>query len=276
MQIADFKTAVRAIAKYSTAEEDEWRLQTSYRIKHRLGEVAVESRQAAIKGLPKVSEADAKSIVQGILAMRGADKKKHKELHAAGNLCLHERRLPMQGAMQCWRKAVGEGQYWSKPDLQYLSEVISLKHGKTLAEIMYPECRESHRTKKLQLQVNIAFSGLACQCCRNVSLTSMWRCRCNILWYKCPIHVHENVMKAKLAARSSIGSSRKKREERFDPERGVERQMPKRRKALVGFACNEAVCTGMQPIVPIARLSPGSILAARCPHLVRPPEAEDG
>ena len=125
MQIADFKTAVRAITKYSTAEEDEWHLQTSYRIKHRLGEVAVENRQAAIKGLPKVSEADAKSIVQGILAMRGADKKKHKELHVVGNLYLHERRLPMQRAIQCYRKTVGGGQDWCKPDLQYLSEEIS-------------------------------------------------------------------------------------------------------------------------------------------------------
>ena len=100
-QIAEFKNVVRSVAKYSTAEGDEWQLQTSYHIKHRLGEIAVENRQVAIKGLPKVCEQDAKSIVQGILAMRGADKRKHKELHDEGNLMSSERRLPMQGAIQC-------------------------------------------------------------------------------------------------------------------------------------------------------------------------------
>ena len=113
-QIAEFKNAVRSIAKYSTAEGDEWQLQTLYCIKHRLGNIAVENRQVAIKGLPKVCGQDAKSIVQGILAMRGADKKKHKELHAEGNLKLSERRLPMQGAMQCWRRTVKSSENWIK------------------------------------------------------------------------------------------------------------------------------------------------------------------
>ena len=129
---------------------------------------------------------------------------------------------------------------------------------------------------KTDSEATFGFSCLTCQSCKHVSLTSLWRCRCKLLCHKCPIHVHGNVMKAKVAARSTTGSSRKRRGERFDPERGVDRSMPKRRKALVGFACDEAVCTGMQPIVPRLRLPPGSILASRFHQWVRPPEAEDG
>ena len=84
-------------------------LQTSNKIRHRLGIAAVENRQAAIKGMAKIIEEDAKGIMKGLLGMRGADKKKHKYLHSRGELKLLERRLPMQGAMQCWRKAVNKG-----------------------------------------------------------------------------------------------------------------------------------------------------------------------
>ena len=47
--------------------------------------------------MPVIEEEDAKAIVSAILAMRGADKKKHKEALEQGTLKLLVNKLPMQG-----------------------------------------------------------------------------------------------------------------------------------------------------------------------------------
>ena len=57
----------------------------------RLKAVAVEGRIPAIRGMPVLDEEDAEMIVRAIMAMRGADKKKHEEARRGGNL-----KLPMK------------------------------------------------------------------------------------------------------------------------------------------------------------------------------------
>ena len=143
-----------------------------------------------------------------------------------------------------------------------------------LTEIKCPECDANHPMKKLQLKVKIGFGCLTWQVCRAVNIASKWRCRCNILWYKCPVHVHEKVMAARtnmLTMRSTGSSSKRCRGECIDPERGVDRPMPKYRRTQTGHAC-----TAHEPIIQHAFIKRDSILGARFPHLVRNVEAEDG
>ena len=80
-QRAEFKKAVKKIRRCSVEEEeeDEWHLQTEYNNMPRLRNLAVEGRQPAMRGMPEIVEGDAESITKAILAMRGADKKKHKQ-----------------------------------------------------------------------------------------------------------------------------------------------------------------------------------------------------
>ena len=58
-QVADFKKTIRRIEQYAVPEEQEWVLETAYSNKHRLKGAAIENRQAAVRGRPKVSNEDA-------------------------------------------------------------------------------------------------------------------------------------------------------------------------------------------------------------------------
>jgi len=78
-QLAEFKHLTRKIARHAISEEDEWQFQTCMKRATRLEAVAVEGRIPAIKGMPVLDEEDAEMIVRAIMAMRGADKKKHEE-----------------------------------------------------------------------------------------------------------------------------------------------------------------------------------------------------
>ena len=64
--------------------------------------------------MPVIGEEDATAIVSAILAMRGADKKKHREALEQGTLRLPVRRLPMQkGVVQTWRQSCGKSDVWN-------------------------------------------------------------------------------------------------------------------------------------------------------------------
>ena len=71
MQLADFKRAVRQVKKHSVQEDDEWHFDTSYVMRNRLEEAAIENKQAAIKGTPCINEEDGKASMRLILALRG-------------------------------------------------------------------------------------------------------------------------------------------------------------------------------------------------------------
>ena len=61
-----FKAAVRWIASHSVSKEDEWRLQTSYSRQNRLTGLGITNKHAAIRGMPKLSDGQAKAISKTI------------------------------------------------------------------------------------------------------------------------------------------------------------------------------------------------------------------
>ena len=143
-----------------------------------------------------------------------------------------------------------------------------------LMEVKCLECYAVHKTRRAQLKFQVLFSCLTCHICRNVNVTSKRRCRCQLLLYKHPVHVHEQELNAKVKATvaSSNGSSRKRcRAERIDSERGIVCPMPRYRKSLRGHACIEHV-----PSAKRAFIREGSILTTRFPHLAKRIKVEDG
>ena len=102
-QAVYLKSTMRQVAKYAVAEKDEWQLQTLHSRLPILKSLAVEGRQTAIRGLPVIEEEDAKAIVRAAMAMRGAAVSK---------------KLPMQGAIQTWRKPRGNTEGWASPEAQ--------------------------------------------------------------------------------------------------------------------------------------------------------------
>ena len=99
-------------------ECQEWIIDTSYVAKHRLRDAAIENRQAAIKGLPKIEDEDAAKIMKVILAMRGINKKKQIEAWREGHLQVRPQKLKIQGAAQGWGKAVVKGTNWTKDPVE--------------------------------------------------------------------------------------------------------------------------------------------------------------
>ena len=135
-QIAEFKKAINNIKTFAINDAQEWQLQTTYSNKHRLKQPAIENRQAAIRGVPCMSEEDATNIMKMLLAMRGLDKQKHIEAWKAGELKIVPHKLRMQGAAQTWRKAVVHGNVWNQ-DEELSDPLIS---GSSLQEMICPAC----------------------------------------------------------------------------------------------------------------------------------------
>ena len=72
-------------------------MQTDNARQPRLATIAVEGRTPAIRGMPVIGKEDAKAIVSAILAMRGAEKKKHKEALEEGTFRLPVNKCPCKG-----------------------------------------------------------------------------------------------------------------------------------------------------------------------------------
>ena len=70
-QLASFRKAVRKLKQIAICDEQQWIADTSYIQKNRMWGAAVENRQAAIRGLPKLQEEDAVRVMKAILATRG-------------------------------------------------------------------------------------------------------------------------------------------------------------------------------------------------------------
>ena len=96
----------------------------------------------------------------------------HTDVHARGGLNLLEKKLPMQGAMQNWRKAVNEGEHWIEDAGEQKEENVLFAE-MPLTEVRCPECQAAHQTRKLQLKGQIGFSCLTCQVCRSVNQMAM-------------------------------------------------------------------------------------------------------
>ena len=148
-QLAELKHLMRKSARHAVSEEDDWHFQTCLKRATRLRVVAVEGRIPAIRGMPVVEEEDAEMIEKAILAIRGADKKKHEKALHEGTLKLPLKRLPMSGAVQAWRKACGRGQIWNA---SHIEKEIAYK---PLKVVRCPECQEEHQGLEAQIEVRI-------------------------------------------------------------------------------------------------------------------------
>ena len=113
IQLAEFKKAVREINLHVVPEAQSWRLETSYVMRNRFADAAVQSRQPAIRGMPYVGEVDAAEIMHILLAIRGLDKKNNLEAWRESNLKVRKGDLKLQGTAQKWRRAIKDGESWN-------------------------------------------------------------------------------------------------------------------------------------------------------------------
>ena len=95
--VAAFKVRCRRVRIFCLEEGDEEQLATSYSQKNRLRTMGIANKHAAIKGMPVLKDEEAKMMTQAILAMRGVNQRRMKELHEEGNLKLQEKVLASKG-----------------------------------------------------------------------------------------------------------------------------------------------------------------------------------
>ena len=97
-------------------EGDEEQLATSYSQKNRLRTMGIVNKHAAIKGMPVLKDEEAKMMTQAILAMRGVNQRRMKELHEEGNLKLQEKVLVSKGASTAWMRSLelGDKEDWTQ------------------------------------------------------------------------------------------------------------------------------------------------------------------
>ena len=106
MQLAAFKKAVRKIKTHAVHESEEWHLDTCYVPKNRLRMVAIENKQAAIKGLPCIGDQEASSITRMVLVLRGINGKRQIEAWEQEELRAAPQKLKLQSLATGWQKAM--------------------------------------------------------------------------------------------------------------------------------------------------------------------------
>ena len=273
-------------------EKDEWQFETSYALTNRLKTVAIENRQAAIKGLPVLEDEDGRTVMQMALAVRGVTKKKQLEAWGEGTLQLLPQKLKLQKMASGWRGNQVMKENWAaqsthgsaaeqaeEDEGEEVEAKRSIKRNMPLTEIACPRCEAKQSTERLKLQTKAGFSNLMCKRCEEATSSSRWKCRCRIPWIKCPIHVH---VRKKLAR--GIKEPATRRSKGATPSRGVDVQMPTQRvikakvdiknlrlhgKPAIKFHTPYFKENEIRRAVNRIRLEPGSKLAARFPHLVQ-------
>ena len=62
-----------------------------------------------------------------------------------------------------------------------------------LKDLKCPTCHAEQKVAGMKLRTRTGFSELKCKVdhCGEVALSNIWRCRCNLLWTRCPRHYHE-------------------------------------------------------------------------------------
>ena len=66
-----------------------------------IGKLAISNRQAAIQGMPAISDVDGRYNGKALMAMRGVNQKVHKSLREDGRSKLHPRPIAYKGASKC-------------------------------------------------------------------------------------------------------------------------------------------------------------------------------
>ena len=100
-------------------KKEEWNIHTCDARKNRFETIAISNRHAAIKGMPKLSDQDARKVNSAILAMRGVNQK-NKQAHQEGKLKLHRRPLAYKGLSRAWLRNfvnIKEEDDWTKAPL---------------------------------------------------------------------------------------------------------------------------------------------------------------
>ena len=161
--VAAFKKRVRPVAKVSADEKDEWKLATCIHVSNRLQPLAISSRQAAIQGMPALTDEDSIYIAQALLAMRGINQEIHKAMHADGNLKLLPKPFAYKGTSHSWMRNLKRPEStadWTRepamPDGPYPVR-------KPLKTISCPECKSIQSRTTHRLQVKVGVCQLACQ-----------------------------------------------------------------------------------------------------------------
>ena len=122
-QLAEFKKTFRKFNKYTVPDDQTWHLETSYANRNRLANAAVANRQAAVRGMPVVTDDDARRIMRTFLAMKGITKKKQLELWESGQLKLLPGDLKMQGTSHKWRSMAGSAARRNDKTIRYTGRV---------------------------------------------------------------------------------------------------------------------------------------------------------
>ena len=258
--LANFKRRIRRVMTSCTDEDDEWQMRTCYAVSNRLDKIAITNKHTAIQGLPILEEEDAKLITTAILAMRGINQKRHKDLWMRGLLRLMPRPMAYKGTAHAWLRNLGslhDKLSWvDEPPLPDGPAVQKVP----LSTIICPMCQHMQDTEHHELRSKLGFHQLTCQRCRQVSSTRQWRCACRLLWYKCDKHVHHKFLGM---GKRYVADKRGKKRPAAELY-GVDKPLPKKRIYVPPESLFES-----SDVTRRVRLEPGSKLAQRFPHLVK-------
>ena len=185
--------------------------------------VAIENKQAAIKGLPCIGDQEASSITRMVLALRGINGKEQIEAWEQGELRVAPQKLKLQSFATGWQQATPMKEDWvakrckekeeereqrdkrkklkrdaeqdeaqegqdQEEDAEEVRE--SLKKEMPLKDIACPKCGSRQRTEQMRLVTKAGFSNIMCKGCGEVSSSHLWKCRCQHRWPKCGIRLH--------------------------------------------------------------------------------------
>ena len=174
--------------------------------------------------IPRVQAEDASRIMRVLLALRGYDKRKQLQAWEAGTLALKPSDISMQSTAQRWYKAIGATSRATRlgkggaiavdagdtgslahvprhPPIEQQSNLTlqdkeceptaAIHMHMNLKDVFCPVCNSTFPVGGTRLCTKAGFSSLKCKNkeCRHVEPSQAWRCRCRLLWIKCPRHV---------------------------------------------------------------------------------------
>ena len=118
-------------------------------------QLAIANRHAAIRGMTKMSQEDARKVTAAILAMRGVNQRRQKQKHQDGNLRLHRRPLAYKGLSRAWLRnftMAKEGDDWTKGPMH--EEGIEVAPT-PLNQVKCPKCRYVQDTANHKLKAKV-------------------------------------------------------------------------------------------------------------------------
>ena len=224
--------------------------------------MGIVNKHAAIKGMPVLKCEDVKMMTQAILAMRGVNQRKMKEVHEEGNLKLQEKALASKGTSTAWMRSLelGNKEDWTQepamPDGPEARKV-------TLREISCPKCGHEKNVERYKVYARVGFSRVTCMRCKQVTNAQEWRCGCKLLWPKCEVHTLRTLINAMHRCATSKGSKVIKKG--MKNLQGDDAAYPKRKCQGQAIATRSSDQKQEQMRT---MLKPGSVLANRFPRLL--------